>query len=1629
MALFDSKTHLIASIYQQLCDKIPNDHANLETFTNHFFKRAPIELLQKILLSELVFLSQEAWELFQTRLPSQSLLKIKEYQLSHHTIPRLGLFMVNVDQPFLIDSIRTYLDKQGFKIELIVHPVLGVQRTENGHLVFVDELKEASSLLDPEDQDQLKKIASHSSGDFRERNQNESIAFIQIKPTVKRKKIETLKKELTTLISQARFVVSDWPSIKNQLHDILNHVDHLPVLKQRFSQEAVHNIKQLLSWLEQENFIFLGSRYFSMNPHMASEEKDEKHPPILCLEGEADKLGLGLFRDDSFSNDIYLMPILNQAHVTENKLKAKSLTARPLSFTKTDIRSPVHRSSRMDSLEIIDWDAQGNPKGLYQFIGIFTKAAFSRSAFETPIIDQKVKSVFHRFGFSPQWHDGKTLIAILNSLPRDELFYWDEDQIYVVSQNVLNMSDQHSLTLSIRPDPYGRYITVMVFLPKDKYSFALKERFSKILERHFKGKMSSQGVFLGELDYARLIFIVSFSKPSFVPYQQPVIEAALLEATLSWEDYLERLINRRYDEKNTAILLARYQKAFPAAYVETFKPEEAMIDIEYIEKITDEVPIDLYFYKNKNQKTLNVKIFHGSRPLSLSTLLPILQNLGLQIVGETSYVLEKDGPSVWIHNFETEAKGLENWRASHNDLIQAFHYMWNGVVENDGLHQLILKAGLTVNQVVLMRAYLKFLKQAQLPYSFGYLEETLSTYPQIASHLVDLFELRFSLKPSKNHDFKKEQLMKNIQHLLESIDRLDHDYILRRILNAIEATVRTNYFQGLKAESHKGRELKPYFSFKFDCQKLDDLPLPAPLYEIFVYSSHVEAVHLRGAKVARGGIRWSDRPEDFRTEILGLMKAQTAKNSVIVPVGSKGGFVVKNQSKIINPSHLKEEVINCYKTMMCGLLDITDNIVQGKVTRPSQVICYDDEDPYLVVAADKGTASFSDIANSVSAEYHFWLGDAFASGGSAGYDHKKIAITARGAWESVKRHFRDLKHDTQTTPFTVIGVGDMGGDVFGNGMLQSSQIRLLAAFNHQYIFLDPNPDVDLSFQERKRLFESSSSNWSSYKAELISLGGGVFERSLKSIKLSPQCRKVFKINVTEMTPNELIRHLLTLPVDLLYFGGIGTFVKETHETHSDVGDRSNNDIRVDAKTLQAKVIAEGANLAMTQRGRVEYALKGGRLNTDAIDNSAGVDCSDHEVNLKILFQILSREISYEERNHLLKKMTDEVAQLVLQDNYRQTQTLTMMETSKGSDIHIYQSLMRVLEIEGKLNRALEALPDDEMLEQRQVRNQGLTRPELSILLAYGKIALYEKLLNSNILDKAFYKPWLQKYFPKIIQDRFVHAIKKHPLRREITATVLANEIINRVGPAFIYEVSQTSGMSEIDIVEAFFLACHILELHSLWSKIDELDSLMISEVQAQVLLEINRSLEQIILWLLRHPDVKTSQLTGLHALLSQASEKLHGDQRHLVNVRYHNFIHNGIPPELAQQLSLIPLFPALMDIMLLGKKHHNHIAIAQAYFSLGSKIGLDWLIVQASRVHVDEEWQRRARTILIDDVSKIQFKLTHKGMMEDTDMENWVEQYKDSLDHLHSILEHAKSMNRPDLGMLSYAMRQLERSV
>lgn len=1571
----------------------PNLPKVAEAFTEHFFTRASYDFVRRASLEDLCLYVKTAWSHFYQH-KNRPGVYLDYKIIAQNQPPRLMLTMINDDRPYIVDSIQSLMQRWGLRPQFMVHPVIGVERDGD---YKVDQIFPFS-------------IDRH-----KDRTLFESTVFIQIKNVLSDQEIERFVQDLKILLQHVAWVVDDHTELKERLFQLKGHLSQASIA--RWSPEQVEDACQFLDWLQGDNqgdnFVFLGARYFAVKTSSTQES-------VFCTEEDPEIPSLGLLKDEIIANADDLVPGFSRARIVPDQAVAPSGIFPLVTVMKTNHRSPVHRHSRIDSIEVMDWSHDGHIQGVYQFIGIFTKEVFATSAFDVPILSRKIQSVFDRFDLSPDWHDGRALIGILDSIPRDEMFYLNEDEMADIGQKVLQLGEETNLLFFVRPDQYGRYLTAMVYLPRERYSFFLKEKFSDILADQLKGTVSSSVAHVGDLPFARVIYVLTFDKPRKLTVDVVELENLLMEASLSWQDLLERHLNACETEERAAELWEQYRFAFPTSYQEKFATNEAREDIHILETISKDYPIEFRLYSKQGRT--RAKIFHHEDPVSLSKLLPILKNMGLKVASEMTFPIDMQGGCVYIHDFEIEGQVPEGWENYLTQLHEGFQNIWLGRSDNDGFNQLILYAGTTVRQVNLLRSYSRFLLQIKLPYSPNYIETAFAQYPLIAKLLINLFEIRFHLETGSK---EIEEIIQALDLNLQNVTRLDHERIFRRFINAIQSTVRTNYYQ-----KDENGYFKDYLSFKFKCADLDRLPEPRPLYEIFIFSARLEAIHLRGGKVARGGIRWSDRLEDYRTEVLGLMKAQMVKNSVIVPLGSKGGFIVKRQAEISDRSELMEEVIACYQTMMRGLLDITDNLVDGHVVPPTQVRRYDDDDPYLVVAADKGTATFSDIANTISQEYNFWMDDAFASGGSAGYDHKKMAITSRGAWESAKRHFRELNIDVQQMPFTVVGIGDMAGDVFGNGMLRSKKIRMVAAFNHQHIFLDPNPDPETSFAERQRLFDLPRSTWLDYNPQLISRGGGVFDRSMKRIPVTMEVKELLNLHQSEIAPDDLIQAIIKAQVDMIWFGGIGTFVKASSESHADVGDTLNNSLRVNGKDIRARVIVEGANLGMTQKGRVEYALNGGLINTDAIDNSAGVDCSDHEVNIKILFNSMSSPISRGDRDQLLKGMTDEVAQLVLQDNYRQSQILTILQKRSFEDLGSYQSLIKILEAEVGLNPALEYLPDDEALERRRQKHIGLTRPELAVLLAYSKIALYRQIVDSPLVEDPQYSKYLLDYFPELLQTKFADSIVHHPLKKEIIATVLANTLINRVGPIFVYDLAGTAGFSIPQIVHGFFNVVDLLVFEPVWDNIDKLDPLMRSDLQAHAYLEITQVIRMSVLWLLHRASYPMSQKAVEHVIKNLAS-LVEGDQQQLLGSKILSFHDAGLPHVLAEELSVLPYYPTALDVACLVNDHKNLIPTAVVYFSLRAQFGFDWLSQQTQELLIDSEWKKGAQIGLVDDLSSILTALTDRVMQSSPspNLKRWMDHNQTLILQVSQIMQLLKSAVRPDFGLIAYGVRQLQRLI
>ncbi len=1247
--------------------------------------------------------------------------------------------------------------------------------------------------------------------------ENKSVLYIELYDQLEEGDMALLKEILETVLKDVQVAVTDWHAMRAKISDSIQDIAHD---KMPFKKEEKEEIECFLKWLSEGSFTFLGYRQYDFKGDSGKITVSEK---------------LGILK--TFKDSFFGPTTKTEEDVLAYKMKQENQF---LSFTKTMVKSTVHRDAPLDVIRLTRFDDKGHIVGERQFFGLFTSEVYSKSIRNIPLLRRKVDLVLEKAGIKLDSHEGRAFVHILESFPREELFQTDVDLLAEMGNAILHLKERQKLALFVRPDPLEHFVSCLVYVPKDRYSALLRLEMGDVLAQCLKGKVVSFQTHMGgDLPMARVLYTIA-TEPRFedtILCDVQSTEKTLSHLSLSWEDRLKEVLIEQVGQRRARQVAKIFEGAFSAAYQEDFTPTQGVKDIGYVEEALKEGALKIQVEQSDGdgKPILNLKFFHPKKPIVLSDIFPMLENMGLKILTETPYEIQgasQDMP-VWLHHFIAyPLKPLEVPLAEvQPHLINCLTETWMGHVENDALNQLVLSANLTTREVMVLRAYSKYMHQIRWNYANAAVASCLSYYPTTTKLLRDLFLARFD--PEKTEKSLEKTILAALEAQFEQVVNANDEAILRGFLNLIQSTLRTNYFQN-----------KPYLSLKFQSDLLRDLEDTKPLYEVFVYAPWMEGIHLRGDRVSRGGIRWSDRREDYRKEVLELMKAQNIKNVVIVPRGAKGGFIVKKSTPATSYQDHLQEGIRCYKTLISGLLDITDNWVQGKIVPPLNVRRRDGDDHYLVVAADKGTATFSDIANGLSQEYGFWMGDAFASGGSQGYDHKKIGITSRGAWESVKRHFRELGQDIDHHPFTVTGVGDMAGDVFGNGMLLSKQIKLVAAFNHAHIFLDPTPDPLKSYEERKRLFNLPRSSWADYDPRTVSKGGAIFERSAKTLTLTPEIQKLLGLKQTTITPNDLIQVILKNPVDLLWLGGIGTFVKGQEETNGEVGDRANDALRINGRDLGCKVVGEGANLGFTQLGRLEYAAKGGKLNRDTIDNSAGVDCSDHEVNIKILFQGV--DISFDERNKILEQMTEEVAALVLRHNYLQTQAISMIESQGYEALPAEAHLMTILEREGFLNRQALVLPSGEEMEGRHQEKKGMTRPEISLLLACTKLFVFKHIMASKLLDTKELKETLFNYFPKELREKFPEAIENHPLRREIIATVEANNLVNRMGLTFVTDCMKRAKASATDVIEAYMKVRAEANLQKNWTEIEVLDGKVNPCEQDKKLKEIVVKAEKLV---------------------------------------------------------------------------------------------------------------------------------------------------------------------------------------
>ncbi len=1540
------------------------------------------------------------WRLAATRPAGASLVRVYNPRLTEHgwRCEHTVVEIVTDNMPFLVDSVTAALVLRELASHRLVHPMFAVRRDRRHALVEVRPRGELEQTMAVESFIHVE--VTHISGDA----------------------LDELRTALEDVLASVRAAVEDWRAMREQCNEMLATLD--ATLPGR-PADQVSEIRAFLDWLRDDHFTFLGHREFTFAPGAAL--------PTIVPDS-----GLGILRDPAAF-------VIDEAQDPERLPRAiRAFVARDeaLTLTKSDKTSVVHRSVPMDIIGLRRFDGEGRVVGLRMFVGLFTAAAYNRSPNSIPIMRRKIRDVIERAGFDPLGHDGKTLLNILETFPRDELFQVSVDHLFHTALGVLHLQERPQVALFMRRDDYERFVTCLVYVPRDRYTTRLRKSIVAVLEKAFDGRIANHAAEMGSSPLARLYLTIRTATGQIPDYDPANVEASIVDVTRTWSDRLLESLISAHGEEAAHHLHRLYGSAFPAGYQEIFSADVAVADIDKIEAVLSIGSVETMIYRpfDAEPHCMRFKIYHPGAPMVLSDVLPMLEHLGLKVLDEVPHAVTVGAGgerTVYLHDFGLAARSgmaidLETIRDPFHD---AFLKLWDGEAESDHFNTLVLEAGLTGRQVVILRACAKFLRQAGITFSQSYMEQVLIGNPKVARDIVALFFSLFDPAEGEDREARAGAIRQRIAAELDAVVSADDDRILRRFVNCVEAMLRTNYFQpGADGQP------KSYVSFKFDSRALDDLPLPRPMVEVFVYSPRMEGIHLRGGKVARGGIRWSDRREDFRTEILGLMKAQQVKNAVIVPVGAKGGFVVKRPPGGGDREAVQNEGIACYRMLVQGLLDITDNRVGGGVVPPVDVIRRDDDDPYLVVAADKGTATFSDIANALSNDYGFWLGDAFASGGSQGYDHKKMGITAKGAWESVKRHFRELGTNIQEEPFTVVGVGDMSGDVFGNGMLLSPCIKLVAAFNHLHIFVDPDPDPAVSFAERQRLFELPRSAWSDYATDLLSPGGRIFDRRAKTLTLTPEIRARFGLRDTQMTPPALIRALLKAEVDLLWFGGIGTYVKAADESHADAGDRANDGLRVDAEDLRCKVIGEGANLGLTQQGRIAYAARSGRINTDFIDNSAGVDCSDHEVNIKILLDavVTDGDMTGKQRNALLEQMTDEVAALVLRDNYLQTQAITLIAAEGAAAIDDQIRLMRLLEGQGRLDRGVEALPDDETLAERAAAGQGPTRPEIAVLFAYCKLWLYDHVIESDLPDDKHMADDVVRYFPTPLQQRFGDRIAGHRLRRELIATSLTNSLINRVGGTFVSELSEKSAMPPIDIARAYIIARDVFRAREIWEKIEALDNAVPAAVQTDLHRDVQRLLERTTMWFLRNggtPIDITANVEAYRAPLTTVAERIATVLPEDVNARIlhraERFESEGVPGSLARRVAYLIVLPSGCDIVRIARMRElDGEAVARLYYAVGDLLGFGWLRYQAERLPAASYWQKLALSATVEELYASQSALTTAvidaaGTAGDGAVEDWAAARGPQVARMRGLLAELEGTSPVDLSMLTVASRQL----
>jgi glutamate dehydrogenase len=1506
--------------------------------------------------------------------------------------------MINDDMPFLVDSVTAAINRRDLSVHITVHPIFSLRRDAGGKLLGIAK---------PGDN------AGHP----------ESFVRFAIDRETDAQQLKLLEQEILHVLGDVRVAVRDWKPMRKRMAEC---EDLLALGPTGVDEDLRVESRALLDWLLADHFTFLGYREYQL---LRRGQKITLHP--------VPGTGLGLLsRED------------RGGHVTELTQEMRRLTRSKdwLILTKANSRSTVHRNAYLDYIGVKIYDEHGNARGERRFIGLFTSVAYSENPRNIPLLRHKVTRILQRADIEQSAHRGKALLHIIDTYPRDELFQASVQDLTRTTIGILNLQDRQRVKFFLRRDTFRRFFSCLVYVPREKYTTAIRHKIEEILKDELDGASVESSVQISDSALARVHIVVHTSQHDRPRVSIQKIEQRIASVVVTWADRLRAEVSSNYGPDEGPKMFRAYRDVFPPGYQDEVKPREACSDIRQVEAMLAaglRKSVDLYKPEGSLPGHMHFLVYSFGEPIALSHVLPMLEDMGVDVYTEHPYELTlQSGESLWIQDFHLRHESGEDldFDAVEVPFEECFSAVLSGKAESDGLNRLILSAGLDWRQAALLRCYAKYLLQLGIPFSQAYMEDVLAAHSGFTKLLVRQFELQFEPStPAARRKRELESLRPQIRRGLGKAGNVDEDRIMTAFASALDATLRSNFYLAAKDGAPK-----PCISIKLDPSGLREVPLPRPKYEIFVYSPDFEGVHLRAGDIARGGIRWSDRREDFRTEVLGLMKAQVVKNTVIVPTGAKGGFFPKKPPQGDRDAILANGIA-CYKNFISGLLDITDNVIDGDVVTPAGVVRRDGDDPYLVVAADKGTATFSDIANGISADYGFWLDDAFASGGSAGYDHKKMGITARGAWEAVRRHFREQGLNVQRDPFTVVGIGDMSGDVFGNGMLLSRKIQLVAAFNHQHIFLDPAPDMAASFKERQRLFRLPRSGWSDYNEQLISKGGGIFSRQAKTIRLSPEVRRLLDTGETLLQPTQVIRLILKMQVDLLWNGGIGTYIKASTEGTADVGDRSNDGLRVDAREVRCKVIGEGGNLGLTQRARIEYSLGGGRINTDFIDNSGGVDSSDREVNIKILLSDVAKKtgMTRANRNQFLASMTDDIAALVLRNNYLQTQSISMSEIGSVTRIDEIAQLIINLEKTRLLNRELEFLPDDTAIEERRARKQGFTRPELAVVLSYAKIDLYNGLIASGeALDDFLFVDRL-RYFPEVLRKRFAEFIPGHRLSRQILATLIANDLVNNMGPAFVKRVQDDTNADIVTIARAYTAARQVCDVGGLYKSIEALDDKLAAGAQMTMLFELSRTLRHACYWLIEQYGNKLQIAVavgrlkpGMKTVYARTSSSMSPSAREREANAMAKYLQLGVPEALAHRMASLLLTRAALDIADLAAEHKRDVADAAGLYSLFNEhLSLFLLHIGAENLDVYGRWQAIARNNLREEFYRIRRKhvagfLKLRGNQSlDAAANKWLQKRQNDVQQFRTMLQEMQLRGEFDFATLSVAAQEFRKLI